>query len=121
MAVEMFGIANCDTIKRAKTWLGEHGIAYIFQDYKKLGVDETALRAWVSELGWEVLLNKAGTSFRALSDAEKQDLGTEKAIGLMLANPSMIKRPILRHGDGLIVGFKPELYEKALGRGSAAA
>ncbi|WP_353200024.1 arsenate reductase [Sandarakinorhabdus sp.] len=117
MAVRMFGIANCDTIKRAKTWLSEHGIAYDFQDYKKSGVDATALRGWVSELGWEVLLNKAGTTFRALSDAEKQDLGTEKAIRLMLAYPSMIKRPVLHHGNSLIVGFKPELYEKAFGCG----
>lgn len=117
MAVKMFGIANCDTIKRAKTWLSEHGIAYDFRDYKKAGVDEAALRSWVSELGWEVLLNRAGTTFRALSDAEKQELGTEKAITLMLAHPSMIKRPVLDLGDRRIVGFKPELYDEAFRRG----
>ena len=110
MALTMFGIANCDTIKRAKTWLADHGIAHDFHDYRKLGVDEAVLRAWVAELGWEVLLNKAGTTFRVLPDADKQGLDAEKAVALMLANPSMIKRPVLDLGDRRVVGFKPEVY-----------
>lgn len=110
MALTMFGIANCDTIKRAKTWLADHGIAFDFHDYKKAGVDEAVLQAWVAELGWEVLLNKAGTTFRALPDAYKQGLDAEKAVALMLANPSMIKRPVLDLGNRRIVGFKPDVY-----------
>lgn len=113
MALKMFGIANCDTIKRAKTWLNEHGIAYDFHDYKKLGVEQAVLRAWINELGWEVLLNKAGTTFRALADADKQGLDADKAVALMLAHPSMIKRPVLDLGDRRIVGFKPEFYGQA--------
>ena len=113
MALKMFGIASCDTIKRAKTWLNEHGIAYDFHDYKKLGVEQAVLRAWVNELGWEVLLNKAGTTFRALADADKQGLDADKAVALMLAHPSMIKRPVLDLGDRRIVGFKPEVYGQA--------
>lgn len=113
MAVRMFGISNCDTIKRAKAWLNQHDIAYDFHDYKKLGVDEVELRAWVSELGWEVLLNKAGTTFRAIPDGCKQKIDADKAVELMLANPSMIKRPIIDLGGYLIVGFKQEAYAKA--------
>ena len=112
----MYGIANCDTIKRAKIWLNEHGIAYSFHDYSKLGADGTALRAWVDELGWEVLLNKAGTTFRGLPDADKQDIDAYKAVELMLAKPSMIKRPVLDLGDRRIVGFKPEVYSGAFDR-----
>ena len=109
----MFGIASCDTIKRAKTWLNEHGIAYDFHDYKKLGVEQAVLWAWVNELGWEVLLNKAGTTFRGLADADKLGLDADKAVALMLAHPSMIKRPVLDLGDRRIVGFKPEVYGEA--------
>lgn len=114
MALTMFGIANCDTIKRAKAWLNAAGMAFDFHDYKKSGVDERTLRAWVDELGWEVLLNKAGTTFRALPDADKQNIDAGKAVALMLANPSMIKRPVLDLGDRRIVGFKPEIYSAAL-------
>ena len=111
MPLTMFGIANCDTIKRAKAWLEARGVPFHFHDYKKAGVDEAALRAWVDELGWEVLLNKAGTTFRKLPDADKQGLDAAKAVALMLANPSMIKRPVLDLGDRRVVGFKPDVYE----------
>ena len=114
MTLRMFGIANCDTIKRAKAWLSAEGIAFDFHDYKKSGVDPALMRAWVTELGWEVLLNRAGTTFRALSDADKQNIDTDKAIALMLANPSMIKRPVLDLGGRRIVGFKPDVYAAEL-------
>lgn len=108
--ITMYGIPNCDTIKKARKWLDDNGIAYSFHNYKKLGVDEAALRLWVDELGWETLLNRAGTTFRGLPDADKADLNAEKAIALMVANPSMIKRPVLDLGDRRIAGFKPEIY-----------
>lgn len=114
MALTMFGIANCDTIKRAKSWLNAEGIAFDFHDYKKSGVDPDLLRTWVTELGWEILLNRAGTTFRALPDADKQNINDEKAVALMLANPSMIKRPVLDIGGRRIVGFKPEVYAAEL-------
>lgn len=106
----IYGIPNCDTIKRARQWLNERGISYAFHDYKKSGVDEQALRKWVDELGWEVLLNRAGTTFRGLADSDKQGIDAAKAIALMAANPSMIKRPVLDLGNRLIVGFKPDIY-----------
>lgn len=113
MTVTMYGIKNCDTIKKARAWLEKYGIDYEFHDYKAAGADAGKLREWVAEHGWEVLLNRAGTTFRALPDAEKQDLDAEKAIALMLANPSMIKRPVLDTGASRIVGFKPEIYIEA--------
>jgi len=109
----LYGIPNCDTIKKARKWLEEKGVAYAFHDYKKAGIDEARLRGWAGELGWEVLLNKAGTTFRQLPDADKQGLDEDKAVALMLANPSMIKRPVLDLGDRRIVGFKPDIYEAA--------
>lgn len=112
-SVVLYGIPNCDTIKKARKWLEQREISYQFHDYKKSGVNEGQLRAWAAELGWEALLNKSGTTFRKLSDAEKSDIGMEKAIALMLANPSMIKRPVLDIGIRRIVGFKPEVYEAA--------
>jgi len=111
----MFGIPNCDTIKKARTWLDAHGVAFDFHDYKKAGVDAGALRSWVDELGWEVLLNRAGTTFRALPDADKQGINAAKAVALMRANPSMIKRPVLDLGDRRIVGFKPDAYAEVFG------
>jgi len=111
----MFGIPNCDTIKRARTWLDARGIQFDFHDYKKSGVNGDALRAWVDELGWEVLLNRAGTTFRALPDADKQDIDAAKAVALMKGNPSMIKRPVLDLGNRRIVGFRPEAYAEAFG------
>lgn len=113
MSITMYGIKNCDTIKKARTWLEGRGIAYAFHDYKAGGVAEGSLRVWVAEHGWETLLNRAGTTFRALPDADKQDIDAEKAIALMLANPSMIKRPVLDLGHRRLVGFKPDAYEAA--------
>lgn len=106
----LHGIKNCDTMKKAWTWLDAHGIAYDFHDYKKVGIDEPTLRRWVGKVGWEVLLNRAGTTFRALPDADKAEVDAEKAIRLMLGNPSMIKRPVLESGGTLLVGFKPDTY-----------
>jgi arsenate reductase len=117
VAVTMFGIPNCDTIKKARTWLDAHGVQFAFHDYRKLGVDADALRGWVDELGWEVLLNRAGTTFRALPDADKQGIDAAKAIALMLANPAMIKRPVLDLGDRRMVGFRPEAYAELFGDG----
>jgi len=108
--ITMYGIPNCDTIKKARKWLDDHGVAYAFHDYRKDGVDEGRLRIWVSEHGWETLLNRAGTTFRKLPDHQKQDIDEEKAITLMLANPSMIKRPVLDLGARRLVGFKAENY-----------
>ena len=110
MAATLHGIKNCDTMKKAWTWLDTHGVAYTFHDYKKLGIDEATLRRWAGVVGWEVLLNRAGTTFRALPDSDKANLDQDKAIALMLANPSMIKRPVLESGDTLLVGFKPDTY-----------
>jgi arsenate reductase len=116
MTITIYGIKNCDTMKKARTWLDTQGIAYSFHDYKISGVTRDRLQSWVKELGWEVLLNRAGTTFRNLPDADKQGLDTTKAITLMMAQPSMIKRPVLDLGKSLLVGFKPELYAKALGK-----
>jgi arsenate reductase len=112
MTVALYGIKNCDTMKKARAWLDTHGVAYAFHDYKVEGVERGRLEEWVRALGWETLLNRAGTTFRKLSDADKTDLGERKAVELMLANPSMIKRPVLETGGGLVVGFKPETYAK---------
>ena len=110
MAAVLYGIKNCDTMKKAWTWLDQHGVAYDFHDYKKAGIDRPTLEGWVRQLGWEVLLNRAGTTFKKLSDADKQGIDAAKAIDLMLAQPSMIKRPVLDRGGKLTVGFKPETY-----------
>ncbi len=112
--VIIHGIKACDTMKKAQTWLDAHGVVYDFHDYKKVGITTAKLSAWAAEVGWEVLLNKAGTTFRALSDADKQGLDQAKAIALMVAQPSLIKRPVLETADGLIVGFKPEIYSARL-------
>jgi arsenate reductase len=111
----MYGIKNCDTIKKARGWLDARGLAYHFHDHKTAGVDPARLAGWVDRLGWEPLLNRAGTTFRKLPDADKAGIDRDKAIALMLANPSMIKRPVLEHGEALLVGFKPDAYEAALG------
>lgn len=115
MTITMYGIPNCDTVKKARTWLSENGVDFAFHDYKKAGVPEDVLQAWIDELGWEVLLNKAGTTFKKLPDDDKQDIDGAKALRLMLANPSMIKRPVLDLGDRRLVGFKPALYEEVFG------
>ena len=111
MAITIYGIKACDTMKKARTWLEEHDVAYEFHDYKATGIDGKHLQRWSKIVGWEVLLNRAGTTFRKLGDADKQNLNESKAIKLMLAQPSMIKRPVLDLGVGkLAVGFKPEQY-----------
>ena len=109
----LYGIRNCDTMKKAWTWLDAHGVAYDFHDYKKAGIDRATLERWADVLGWEALLNRAGTTFRKLPDADKADLGRDKAIDLMIAQPSMIKRPVLESGATLLAGFKPEVYAGA--------
>ncbi len=114
-AIALWGIKNCDTMKKARAFLDAHGLAYTFRDYKQEGADPGRLAVWVETLGWEAVLNRAGTTFRALPETDKQDLDAESAIRLMLAQPSMIKRPMLERSDGLLLaGFKPEIYERAL-------
>jgi arsenate reductase (glutaredoxin) len=108
--VTIYGIKNCDTMKKARDWLDGHDVAYDFHDYKTEGIDRALLEGWAGQVGWEILLNRAGTTFRKLPDADKADLDPAKAIGLMLAQPSMIKRPVLDVGGTLLVGFKPEAY-----------
>lgn len=115
MAVTLYGIANCDTVKKARTWLDTHEVTFAFHDYKKVGVDEQALDGWIAQVGWEPLLNRAGTTFRKLPDADKADIDAGKARGLMIAHPSMIKRPVLVDGDRVEVGFKPERYAALFG------
>jgi arsenate reductase (glutaredoxin) len=110
MTATLYGIRNCDTMKKAWTWLDEKGVAYRFHDYKKQGIDRATLEGWVRQLGWEPLLNRAGTTFKKLPDADKQGLDAQKAVALMLAQPSMIKRPVLEKDGKLTVGFKPETY-----------
>jgi arsenate reductase len=112
--ITMYGIKNCDTVKKARAWLDGQGVPYAFHDYKTAGIDELRLRGWSKELGWDKLLNRAGTTFRALPDADKADLDEDKAVALMLAQPSMIKRPVLDLGDRRLLGFKPELYDTAV-------
>ncbi len=107
----IYGIKNCDTMKKARAWLDGKGVACDFHDYKTSGIDRPRLEGWAREVGWEVLLNRAGTTFRKLSDAEKGGLTESKAIDLMLAQPSMIKRPVLEVAGKLLVGFRPEQYE----------
>ncbi|MDH6230247.1 arsenate reductase [Mesorhizobium soli] len=117
MTVTIYGIKNCDTMKKARVWLEEHGVAYAFHDYKTEGLDRERLAGWCDELGWETVLNSAGTTFRKLPDADRQDLDAAKAMALMLAQPSMVKRPVLDLGDRRLIGFKPELYAQALAAG----
>jgi arsenate reductase len=113
--VTVYGIKACDTMKKARTWLEGRGVAYAFHDYKAVGVDRERLESWAKTVGWETLLNRSGTTFRKLPDADRTGLDEAKAIGLMLAQPSMIKRPVVEAGGTLLVGFKPEAYEKAFG------
>ncbi|MFZ2031304.1 MAG: ArsC family reductase [Vitreimonas sp.] len=114
-AVTIYGIKNCDTMKKARVWLDDHGVKYAFHDYKTEGIDKLRLEAWAKEVGWELLLNRAGTTFRKLPDKDRENVTEKKAIALMLAQPSMIKRPVLDAGGKLIVGFKPDNYTKQFG------
>jgi arsenate reductase len=111
----IYGIKNCDTMKKARAWLDGHKVDYDFHDYKSAGIDRAMLEGWVKKVGWEVLLNRVGTTFKKLPDADKEGLTEKKAIALMLAQPSMIKRPVLEAKDKLTVGFKPEDYKKLFG------
>lgn len=114
MGITIYGIRNCDTVKKARAWLDARGVEYDFHDYKTAGIDRGRLEQWCERLGWEVLLNRAGTTFRKLSERDKQVGDARKAVALMLAQPSMIKRPLLDHDGDLLVGFKPEQYQRAL-------
>ena len=115
MPTTIYGIKNCDTMKKARAWLDANGVAYNFHDYKTAGVDKEKLKAWSDKVGWETLLNRAGTTFKKLDDADKENLTEKKALALMLAQPSMIKRPVLESGAKLLVGFKPDVYAKDFG------
>ncbi len=106
----IYGIRNCDTMKKARAWLDGRGVTYAFHDYKVSGIDHARLEGWAATVGWETLLNRAGTTFRKLAEADKAGLGEKRAIVLMLAQPSMIKRPVLEVGGRLLVGFKPAEY-----------
>lgn len=108
----IYGIKACDTMKKARTWLDDHGGKYTFHDYKTAGIDAASLARWSKQVGWETLLNRSGTTFRKLPDAQKADLDERKALALMIAQPSMIKRPVLEMGTRILVGFKPEIYAK---------
>ena len=110
MRATIYGIRNCDTMKKARAWLEAHGVDHDFHDYKVAGVERAKLEAWAKIVGWEVLLNRAGTTFRKLPDDQKQNLDERKALALMLAQPSMIKRPVLERGKTLLVGFSAERY-----------
>ena len=111
MPITIYGIKNCDTMKKARAFLDKKGVAYAFHDYKTQGIDRVRLEGWAKKAGWEALLNRAGTTFRKLSDKEKEGIGEKKAIALMLAQPSMIKRPVLElPGGKIVVGFRPDDY-----------
>ena len=115
MTITIYGIKNCDTMKKARAWLDKHGVDYAFHDYKAAGIERPQLEQWAKQVGWETLLNRAGTTFRKLPDKDKNGLDAKKAIALMLAQPSMIKRPVLDLGRGkLLVGFAPETYGAAI-------
>jgi arsenate reductase len=117
MPITIYGIKNCDTMKKARAFLDKHKVAYAFHDYKSKGIERAKLERWATKAGWETLLNRAGTTFKKLPDKDKEGLAEKKAIALMLAQPSMIKRPVLElPGGRLLVGFKPELYESALAK-----
>ena len=111
MSITIYGIKNCDTMKKARAWLDTHRVAYAFHDYKSAGIDKKRLEGWAKSVGWETLLNRAGTTFRKLPENQKEGLTAAKAIALMLEQPSMIKRPVLDLGGKLVVGFKPETYK----------
>ncbi len=113
VSITIYGIKNCDTMKKARAWLDGRGVAYSFHDYKADGISKEKLQHWCDELSWHTVLNRAGTTFRKLLDADKEGLNEREAIALMLAQPSMIKRPMVEiDGGKLLAGFKPETYAK---------
>lgn len=111
----LYGIRNCDTVRKARAWLDAHGVAYRFHDYKAAGIDAATLNSWIDALGWEALLNRSGTTFRTLPDDQRADLDRDRAAALMLAQPSMIRRPVLVDTDGFEIGFKTERYTARFG------
>ncbi|RUX21016.1 ArsC family reductase [Mesorhizobium sp. M2A.F.Ca.ET.042.01.1.1] len=115
MTITMYGITTCDTIRKARVWLESHGVPYRFHDYRAEGIEAGKLDGWVGKVGWEKLLNKGSATFRELPEADKAGLDEKKAKKLMLAKPTMIKRPVLEVGERVFVGFKPEVYEEAVG------
>jgi Spx/MgsR family transcriptional regulator len=115
VSITVYGIPNCDTVKKARKWLDANGIAYDFHDYKKQGADAGKLEAWVEQAGWEKVLNRRGTTFRKLPDADKEGIDAAKAVRVMAANPSCIKRPVVEHPGGLLVGFSEAEWKDALG------
>ena len=118
MKAIIYGIKNCDTMKKARSWLDDHRVEYVFHDYKTEGVDAEKLKRWCDKVGWETLLNRAGTTFRKLPERDKAGIDERKAVGLMLAQPSMIKRPVLELRGKILVGFKPDIYSKEVGSGA---
>jgi Spx/MgsR family transcriptional regulator len=115
LTIILHGIRNCDTVRRARAWLDAHGLPHGFHDFKTQGVDEAQLRRWCRAAGWETLLNRAGTTFRKLPEAEREGLDEDRAVAVMLAHPSAIKRPVVETGETVLVGFRPEAYERAFG------
>ena len=115
VAIDLYGIPNCDTVKKARAWLAAHGLAYAFHDYKKEGADPGRLAGWVDEVGWAMLLNTRGTTFRQLPEIDRAGLARDRALALMAAHPSLIKRPVVEHPGGLLVGFDPDRWAKVLG------
>ena len=114
MTIELYGIANCDTVKKARAWLDAHGFAYAFHDYKKEGANPARLARWAEKTGWALLLNTRGTTFRKLPEDDRAGIDGPKALALMAAHPSLIKRPVVEHGEALLVGFDPDRWTKAL-------
>lgn len=115
MTVTLYGIPNCDTVKKARGWLDGRDVAYTFHDYKKTGIDVATLNRWSDAVGWEPLLNRAGTTFKKLNDADRADIDRAKAIALMLVHPSLIKRPVVEGAGPLLVGFKPDVWSTTFG------
>ncbi len=110
--IQLYGIPNCDTMRKARKWLTDHGMEYVFHDYRKEGVNETLLRAWVKQLGWETLLNRRGMMWRKLSQEQRDNIDQASAIRIMLATPSIIKRPVLVQGEQILVGFSEDRYQE---------
>ncbi|MCZ8315278.1 arsenate reductase [Phreatobacter sp.] len=113
----LYGITTCDTVRKARVWLDENGVAYRFHDFRKDGLDAARLNGWLDALGWEAVLNRAGTSFRALPETERTGLDRDRAAALILANPTLVKRPVVETGGAVMIGFKPDLYARAFNPG----
>lgn len=112
--IHLYGIPNCDTVRKARKWLDARGIEYVFHDFKKEGADPRRIEQWIAARGVDKVLNRRGTTFRKLSEAEKADIDEHKAIALLERNPSMIKRPVVEHAGGVLVGFSESEWEAAL-------